>query len=265
MTYSTSCVICRPKAPRSELQQGVSPAKSEHGLLLLQMTVGKDQKKQNGESLLPHTSDGESTSGADRASTANTDEDGARKPNTNSSRKKAIESRRRRQDAQAEKMEKYRRKSLGNRVAVGSVVTVKTDYRDISHPRGVPGIVFDVCKSNAGGIQVATEHGIIVPGKKSKKYFIPDDRYVVNSDDTTINPKLDVIRRSIMDGTFDAENQSRVTLQRAHSLLYGVLEGGRKKCTCKKKCGPRCSCVRGKTSCNSSCKCPGGDCGNPHL
>ena len=55
----------------------------------------------------------------------------------------------------------------GNGAGVGAVVTIKNDYRDISHPLGAVGVVFEA--KETGGIQVCTEWGVIVQEKKNKK------------------------------------------------------------------------------------------------
>jgi hypothetical protein len=88
-------------------------------------------------------------------------------------RKQAIQRKANRQEVQGKKMQRYRQSTQP--VFVGAIVTIKTDYRDISHPRGIPGIVFDVSKSGAGGVQVATEHGVIVSGETKRVYYIPSD------------------------------------------------------------------------------------------
>jgi transposase InsO family protein len=177
----------------------------------------------------------------------------------NATRVAAILKRNERQKVQAEKMKSMYGKHLA-KVAVGCIVVLKNDFREVSNPRGILGIVFAVAESDAGGIQVATEHGVIVTGNSKKVFYIPADRYFIKSDNLTIEPKLDMIRSRVKNGTFDRANESCVTMQKAHSLLYGNVEGGKRKCACKKECGPRCGCVQAKTSCNSSCKCFGQCC-----
>ncbi len=51
--------------------------------------------------------------------------------------------------------------NIGNRVKTGSIVTTKTDYCDVFHPQGIPGILHHVSSRGAGGILVATKHDII--------------------------------------------------------------------------------------------------------
>ena len=62
---------------------------------------------------------------------------------------------------QAKKMKRLQQDALA-KITIGDIVTLKMDIRDVSHPRGILGIVYDVSKSNAGEILVVTEYGIIV-------------------------------------------------------------------------------------------------------
>ena len=82
---------------------------------------------------------------------------------------------------QADRMKKRHKKAMKDRgVGEGAVVTIKNDYRDISHPLGTVGVVIEAKES--GGVRVCTEWGVIVQGGKlAKEYWIPHDRYVVNA------------------------------------------------------------------------------------
>ena len=95
-------------------------------------------------------------------------------------------------------------------VAVGSVVNLKSDYRDTPHPRGVNAIVFEAIHGN---VSVMTEFGIIAYNAPSgmKVFEIPSDRYVVLDKDSVLTSKLESIRESILNGTFDRANQPMVT------------------------------------------------------
>jgi len=58
-------------------------------------------------------------------------------------------------------------------VAVGDAVSLKMDSRDVSCPRAVMGIVWEVSSSGAGGICVVTEHDIICSRNTSLLALIP--------------------------------------------------------------------------------------------
>ena len=73
----------------------------------------------------------------------------------------------RRQDKQAKDfVKRHKGATKGNGVGVGAVVTIRNDYRAISHPLGAVGVVFEA--KETGGIQVCTEWGVIVQGGKQK-------------------------------------------------------------------------------------------------
>jgi hypothetical protein len=174
--------------------------------------------------------------------------------------------RRKQQIQQAEKMKKRRLDSLSD-VTVGKIVSIKQDWRDVSHARGVLGVVFDVAASGAGGVQVATEHGIIKSGIKSGKastYYIPSERYVMQDDDCVISEKLEAVRSAITSATYEPEKVKRITLQAAHKLSTGYEPCENKKCKCKQGiCTNRCGCMISKLGCTSKCLC-NGNCKNPH-
>ena len=137
------------------------------------------------------------------------------------------------------------------------------DPRDVSHrPRGVTGVVFKVLRSNASTVAVVTVPGIIVSGSEKKLYYIPSDRYKILPAESVIDRKLEVIRDSILNGDFDADTFSRVTMQQAHSTIYGQSPGGNMKCSCKSQNCRNCKCSKGKTACTSACAC-NGSCKNP--
>lgn len=174
--------------------------------------------------------------------------------------------RRKQQIQQAEKMKKRRLDSLSD-VTVGKVVSIKQDWRDVSHARGVLGVVFDVAASGAGGVQVATAHGIIKSGIKSGKasaYYIPSERYVMQDDDCVILEKLEAVSSAITSATYEPDKVKRITLQAAHKLSTGYEPCENKKCKCKQGiCTNRCSCMISKLGCTSKCLC-NGNCKNPH-
>jgi hypothetical protein len=170
------------------------------------------------------------------------------------------------QELQATKMKQRRLDSLSN-VQVGKIVSNKQDWRDVSHARGVVGVVFDVSNSGVGGVQVVTEFGIIKTGIKSGKasiYYIPSERFVLQDDDCIISEKLSEIRTTITKGRFEPSKARRITLQAAHKLLTGYEPRENKCCRCRNgKCTSRCGCAVAKVGCTSKCLC-NGNCNNSH-
>ena len=52
------------------------------------------------------------------------------------------------------------------KATIGSIVTLKMDYRDVSNPHGIPAIVFALSTNELGrGIQAVTDHHMICSGK----------------------------------------------------------------------------------------------------
>ena len=96
----------------------------------------------------------------------------------------------------------------------------------------VLGIVFDVSKSNAGGIQVVTEFGIISTGSK-RVYYIPSDRYVVKDTDAVVSEGLQKVRASVLENTFKQEKTKKITMQQAHREITGHSPAVRHGCKCK--------------------------------
>ena len=177
-------------------------------------------------------------------------------------RRASIEKSQKRQILQAGKMMERRAEDKST-ASVGDIVALKMDFRDVSHARGVLGIVFAKSGSRAGGVQVVTEHGIIGTGPSRSTYFIPSDRYKKLDQDAVIPRALCKIQETVLDGSFKSGDYSKITMQRAHSLAYNQSPGGRRKCKCIKGCTARCSCVKHKTECTSGCAC-NGSCKNPH-
>ena len=167
---------------------------------------------------------------------------------------------RKRQSVQAENVVKRRRDDTAD-VPIGAFVTIQVDYRDVTHPRCILGVVFDVSKSNAGGIQVVMEHGVIVSGRGI--YFFPNDRYKVLPKDSVQTDGIIRLRDTVTSGRFCRETHPKVTIRRAHMLLYGDVRGGRRNCKCKKGCSGNCGCLKANVACTSGCCC-NGSCSNPH-
>ena len=165
---------------------------------------------------------------------------------TDAVRAKAQAKTRKRQDVQAQIMQKRYKKSMNSMgVGPGAVVTIKNDYHDISHPLGTMGVVFDA--KETGGIKVCTQWGIIVQGVSRVDYWIPRERYAVTfkaEDMAVISDELDTVRRQVLSNSFDEQSHKKVTLQEAHrALVGGESPKGKRKCRCKSdNCKPGCGC-----------------------
>lgn len=156
-----------------------------------------------------------------------------------------------------------RRKQEDIGVEVGNAVNLKMDFRDVSHPWGVNGIVYKLGRNNVGSISVVTVHGLIVCGQPKRTYYVPADRYVILPAEAPLDKNLEKTRDLIQAGDFDPTKCQRVSMQEAHSLTYFQSPGGRMKCSCKSKKCTTCKCAKAKTACTSGCGCTG-NCGNPN-
>jgi hypothetical protein len=150
---------------------------------------------------------------------------------------------------------------------LGAVVTVFPDPRAVSHSVGIVGIIYRM--KIMGGAQVATSTGLLVQSSK-KDFWIPNDQYVVRykpDEVTAIPPKLQKIRKSINDSTYNTSNKvKRSTIQEVHKLLTDQVSPQKMgKCHCLKgKCNPkRCGCAVHGRKCTSTCIC-NGNCTNPN-
>ena len=144
------------------------------------------------------------------------------------------------------------------KATIGSIVTLKMDYRDVSNPHGIPAIVFALSTNELGrGIQAVTDHGIICSGKgrNEKIYFIPQERYIVHPNEAVISPYLNEKRQAILDGTFACENYRKMSMQQAHTLCYPQDSKSKRRCSCLKECTNACGCFKEKYGCIVSCKC----------
>ena len=144
------------------------------------------------------------------------------------------------------------------KATIGSIVTLKMDYRDVSNPHGIPAIVFALSTNELGrGIQAVTDHGIICSGKgrNEKIYFIPQERYIVHPNEAVISPYLNEKRQAILDGTFACENYRKMSMQQAHALCYPQDSKSKQRCRCLKECTNACGCFKEKHGCSVSCKC----------
>ncbi|KAG7340013.1 integrase core domain containing protein [Nitzschia inconspicua] len=158
--------------------------------------------------------DTETRSGTKTADSSIGEDGGRQPPKTetdirNEARRVACIKRKRNQEIQAEKMVRLRNETLQH-VTPGTVVSMKMDPRDVKRARGLLGIVCDRLGNRAGGVQVATEEGIVTADLKKREYFIPSDRYAVQKvQDLALPDKLEVVREEIMNGLFDLGKQKQ--------------------------------------------------------
>ena len=88
--------------------------------------------------------------------------------------------------------------------------------------------------------------------------FLPYESYKLQPQNSYLRPKLQQLRKLVLDGTFDPASVPVVTRAAAHAKIYGVPEGGKRSCKCRGgKRGPNCGCRRNSEKCNSSCSCNG--------
>ncbi|KAG7338946.1 hypothetical protein IV203_034615 [Nitzschia inconspicua] len=156
----------------------------------------------------------------------------------------------------------------------GAVVRLKVDPRDKKNATAVLRIVWNVSGSGAGGIQVATEYGMISKGKSGKTHYVPADRYSVPPiQDLALDGGLLIVRHQILTGRFDETKCNQVTIKQAHDLREAGYEtdcepvtmkqghdlGKKKKgCRCTHwNCTNHCGCVKAGRRCNSTCSCGG--------
>ena len=184
-------------------------------------------------------------------------------------RKEAISRKKEFRAEQAKKIARQYDKNVQRRIAkVGDVVSIAIDKRDIPGAHGIVAICFRRAEEG-GGILAATTLGIIATA--NKPFWIPLERYGVLVESAPLLDEMRMLRVSILQGTYSHLNQPMVTLQHVHRQLYETREDSENEeekekesvtCKCKKKCGPRCGCIRKKKSCSSRCGC-GDKCANP--
>jgi hypothetical protein len=164
----------------------------------------------------------------------------------------ATTKRRNRQDMQAEKMKRLRGE-VTDVAGIGDIVIVKVDHRDVSHPRGVQGIVFKESNRGAGGCRVVSEVGILTTGNGNQVYYIPKSKYNILRR-VVISNKLSKIREQVIDGTFDENSVKHVTVTKAHEMLYKK-EIAIRPCKCTHGCKGRCGCMKNGNACTIRCGC----------
>jgi hypothetical protein len=146
--------------------------------------------------------------------------------------------------------------------APGAVVTVKCDYRAVSHLVGIVGVIYKM--GNYGGARIVTIAGILLTGTKKSQWWIPSDQYVVRygaNKEANIPPELMLVRDAILDGTFNLNDKAlKCTIQQAHQIIIQAVSPCRKsKCNCVKgACQTRrCGCIKKGFKCTSACSCNG--------
>jgi hypothetical protein len=112
-----------------------------------------------------------------------------------------------------------------------------------------------------GGVLAATEYGLLCHSTEKKLWYIAHDNYTILykvNEEAPISPKLDWVRKSIIDNTYDEKNVAKVSIQEVHRRVTGQTsppKRGACKCApgnCKTK---RCPCVKDGIKCRSECKC----------
>jgi len=134
-------------------------------------------------------------------------------------------------------------------------------------------------KAETGGVQVITEYGVICQGVQKKTFWIPSENYevIVAANDLEthplVTPELAEVRRQVLAGTLELDSRDKLTLQQDQKLYLGFNEtpkkGRSKGCNCGKgkrvrQCTQKCSCIRRKVGCTSSCLCMGNCSENKH-
>lgn len=173
------------------------------------------------------------------------------------------EKKRKNQLQQANRMMRTQGKDVENQGGgTGAVVTVKPDYRAVSHNIGIVGVIYEM--KSTGGARIATVAGMLSSGTTKGNWWIPSDQYVVNykpHEVANIPPKLEEIRQAILSGEYNKNNDAtKCTIQEAHQVITQAISPCRKaKCGCSKgncKKG-RCGCISKGFKCTSACSCNG--------
>jgi hypothetical protein len=161
-------------------------------------------------------------------------------------------------------------KDIANKgAAPGVVVTVKCDYRAVSHSIGIVGVIYEVSKF--GSARIATIAGILLSGSRKGPWWIPSGQYALRycaSKDTNITQQLTEIRVAILAGTYNVNNSTpKCTIQAVHQqITQAISPCWKSKCGCKGgacKAGC-CGCIRKGFKCTSMCPCNGNCMANPN-
>jgi hypothetical protein len=146
--------------------------------------------------------------------------------------------------------------------APGAVVTVKCDYRTVSHAIGIVGVIYKL--GNYGGARIVTIAGILSTGTRKSQWWVPSDQYVVRygaDEEANIPLELMLVHDAILDGTFNLDDKApKCTIQEAHQMIVQAVSPCRKsKCNCNKGAcqAGRCGCIKKGFKCTSACSCNG--------
>jgi hypothetical protein len=166
----------------------------------------------------------------------------------------AVMKRKKIQDDQAEKMKRTRMSDLSKTGGkIGDIVSLKIDPRDVSNSHALIGIVFQVSTSECGGCRIATVEGII--SNVGRVLYVPAEQYKVQDGRLVIDANLAKLRAAVMAGKLNEDKMPKISMRMAHELKYSRSSVGKRKCSCKGKCGKSCGCVKNKAPCSSGCKC----------
>jgi len=180
------------------------------------------------------------------------------------------EKKRHAQEQQAKRMVKAQGKYIAKEGGgPGAIVTVKPDYRAVSHNIGIVGVMYDM--KSTGGARIVTIAGMLSSGPRKGNWWIPSDQYTVNytpNEVANIPPQLEEIRQAILSGDYNKNNDARrCTIQEAHQIITQAISPCRKgKCSCiRGECKKgRCGCIIKGFKCTSACSCYGNCNANPN-
>ncbi|KAG7372192.1 hypothetical protein IV203_018335 [Nitzschia inconspicua] len=159
---------------------------------------------------------------------------------------------------QASKMMKLRQRTTSG-LRRGAVVRMKVDPREKKNATVMLGIVWNVSGSGAGGIQVATEYGMISKGKSGKMHYVPADKYSVPPiQDLALDGGLLIVRHQILTRRFDETKCNQVTIKQAHDLREAGYETDYEPLTMKQGHDFREGSSLGKKK--KGCRCTHGKC-----
>ena len=170
------------------------------------------------------------------------------------------EKKREAQIKQAERMIKTRgNANLEVGLHPGAVLSIKPDYRDVSHPTNIIAIAYKT--KPTGGVLAATEYGLLCHSTDKKLYWIAHDNYTIKykvNEEAPISPKLATVRQAIIDKTYNEKEVPKVSIQEVHRRVTGQ-KSPQKRGNCG--CAPgncktkRCPCFKLGIKCRSECKC----------
>ena len=100
---------------------------------------------------------------------------------------------------------------------VGDIVAIKVDIRDVSHLRGIRGVVCRTTTKGAGGVMVATTAGILCHGDTKRVLWVPRSKYRILDAHVVVSRGLRAMQEQVVIRKFNPDLMKRVSL---------------KKCTC---------------------------------